>query len=358
MNHTDTEGSGVSPRTLESELQQFAGRLHRFNDAVDRFRTTFQNLANELQLLSEEGRRLVKTSDGLADLLQQPLGTTGSVSAREVTLHQPGSPREGVDYRNATPSGEQPGSEPSTASDPFASEMTGRMRQRDVFTRQIAQAQLDRTGLLPFPDSSSELRQPIRRAMDPFAGPSSAHAPVVPVVPPNAASAGSLVPTPRLPSPSEPAFAPPNQIGGQSPPAQARGDGYAKPDAGPAQVAQDLGSLWTRLFEEAARQRRAINQEEARVAVAAKFGPCTFEDQEQYAIVSFSGKADCYVLPLHAKVSEGSVYMMGFFQLDPALAKGQSPIFHTAAVVQRANLMFPPTPGTLTLGRISIPGGH
>jgi hypothetical protein len=137
--------------------------------------------------------------------------------------------------------------------------------------------------------------------------------------------------------------------------------GYRPPhDAGSSAAsgtnrADQLGAIWTRHYQEAFAAGRKFPTEPACGEVLERIGSCKWERREQhYVVIDFGEERDVYVLPTHPTPGRSLPHLTSFFTIESNSSFGPAPVFHAAAVVPRSNLQFPPAPGGLTLGRMSV----
>jgi hypothetical protein len=356
MNHTDTEGSGVTPQFLANQLQQFVGKLQCVTEVAERLPPMFGQLASEIHGLSEVVRQLVQQ---VADLSHQTQ-VAPSLTQEEGTVSQSGSPVESVQPVVMSPvSPPREGPRGPTSDSVTSSQLSNRGGQCVA----IVHAAVKVNGSLPF--TSPDDTRFDSRASGSSSAPKWTSAPVL------AASTGPVRSQPSLTTPSStvstelasPPGYPSNSVNSNSSSARSGFEGAtsgvaAPAPTAPAQIAQELGVLWTKLFAAAASQRRAIRPDDAMPSLQESYGNFTLEDKEQYAIISFAGRSDCFVLPMKAAISDGVSHIGGFFVLESVLPGGASPEFREAAVVSKANLAFPPTGGSVIRGRIAIPAAR
>jgi hypothetical protein len=117
-----------------------------------------------------------------------------------------------------------------------------------------------------------------------------------------------------------------------------------------------LAEMWSDVFGRMYRERSAFDDEQARLIVEQALGaPYRWHRREQhYITVEWAELPYCFVLPAVRSPSETTPHLASFYWTDRILAPSSAPRFETVAAVPRGSLHFPPTFGTLTMGRMSL----
>jgi hypothetical protein len=138
----------------------------------------------------------------------------------------------------------------------------------------------------------------------------------------------------------------------EAPPPRATVAVHHRVERTPESVAEVLGDVLSAVL--AAGQ--GYVEEAARARVNSVLSLQTLWRREsRYAVIEVPGLEYAFVLPAIGSPSETMSYIETFFHIERTLPPGSPPVYHTAAAVPKSNLQFPPTPGTLTMGRMSLP---
>ncbi len=120
----------------------------------------------------------------------------------------------------------------------------------------------------------------------------------------------------------------------------------------PESVAEVLGDVLSDVLAEG----RGYMEDTARAKVNSVLHLQThWRRESRYAVIEVPGLDYVFVLPAIGAPSETMSYIETFFHIERNLPPGSPPVYHSAAAVPKSNLQFPPTPGTLTMGRMSLP---
>ncbi len=120
--------------------------------------------------------------------------------------------------------------------------------------------------------------------------------------------------------------------------------------------AKRLAEVWSDVFARMYRDRSALNDDAARVAIEKVLGATRrwARSEQQYIAAEWRELPYCFVLPAVRSPSETTPHLVSFYWIDRILAPSSAPRFETVAAVPRGSLHFPPTFGTLTMGRMSL----
>jgi hypothetical protein len=120
-------------------------------------------------------------------------------------------------------------------------------------------------------------------------------------------------------------------------------------------ISKTIASSWTEVFAENLKKgNRRFDEQTTKNRVASRIPMKSWSIDNGYVLIEIKNSNYVFVVPVTSWPSSVSPHISSFYELEQKLEPKATPVYKTVAYIEKVNLMFPPAPGTATMGKVFI----